>query len=191
MRIHRHLLVAMLALSGLVLTSCGDDDDTSAGSTTTTTTEGSAISASTTEAPDGEVTGFDVYLRPAELGDDCTAVFPVTREATVEGGVGDALAQLLAGPTDEESAEGLTSWFSTETEGMLNGVVVEGGVAEVDFQDFSSIIPNASSSCGSASLLAQLDSTVLQFPEIEQAVYAFDGDAEAFYSWLQLDVPES
>ncbi|HEU5082538.1 MAG TPA: GerMN domain-containing protein, partial [Acidimicrobiales bacterium] len=110
--------------------------------------------------------------------------------ATVDGGLDDALAQLLAGPTEEEAAEGLTSWFSAETEGMLNGVVVEGGLATVDFQDFSEIIPNASSSCGSAGLLAQLDGTVLQFPEIERVLYSFEGDTEAFYGWLQLDVPE-
>ncbi len=181
------LLLTLLALSGLVLSACGDDDETG---TDGTTTSAEVTSTSTSEAPDGEAAGVEVYLRP-EGADDCSAVFPVPRTATVEGGVADALAQLLAGPTDEEAAEGLTSWFSPETEGKLKGVVVEGGLAEVDFQDFSSIIPNASSSCGSASLLAQLDSTVLQFPDVEQVVYAFDGDPEAFYSWLQLDVPET
>lgn len=74
---------------------------------------------------------------------------------------------------------------------MLNGVVVEGGLAAVDLQDFWSTIPNASSSCGSTSLLAQLDSSVLQFPGVERVVYAFDGDPEAFCGWLQLDVPET
>lgn len=173
----------LLVLPALVLPACGDDD----ASTDTSTTS----STSTSAAPDGEEpSGFEVYLRP-EGAEECDAVFPVPREPTVEGGVGDALTQLLAGPTQDEAAEGLTSWFSSETEGMLNGVVVAGGLATVDFQDFSSIIPNASSSCGSASLLAQLDGTVLQFSEIERALYTFDGDAEAFYSWLQLDVPET
>jgi spore germination protein GerM len=176
------LLVSLLAVSALVLSACGDDDDVSADDTST----------STAEVPDTEQPGeFDIYLTPAELGDDCSEVVPVPRTATVEGDLGDALAQLLAGPTAEEEAQGLTSWFSSETEGMLAGAVVEGGLAEVDFQDFSGIIPNASSSCGSASLLAQLDSTVLQFPDVERVVYSFDGDSEAFYSWLQMDVPGS
>lgn len=174
------LLVAVFVL-GLVAAGCGDDDDSAA--TTTSTSEPSG--STTTERPED----FEVFLLPAEMGEDCSEVIGVPRSATVEGDVGDALAQLLAGPATDEEAQGLSSWFSSETEGMLGGVVVENGVAEVDFEDFSGIIPNASSSCGSASLLAQLDSTVLQFDGIDQAIYSFNGDRDAFYEWLQLDAP--
>ena len=48
---------------------------------------------------------------------------------------------------------------------------------------------NASTSAGSALLLAQLDATLTQFPTVEATRYSFDGDQEAFYSWLQLAVP--
>ena len=174
------VLVA-IAVIVAVVAACGDDDDDTTAASTTTSEE---ASTTTTEGP----RGFEVFLLPADA-DDCSAVVPVEREATVEGAAGDALTQLLAGPTEEEEASGLRSWFSDQTAGMLNGVVVEGGVAEVDFDDFSKIIPNASSSCGSASLLAQLDHTVLQFPEIDRAVYSFGGDRDAFYEWLQLSAP--
>lgn len=184
------LLVATVAVAGLALTSCGDDD--SASDTTATTDSPTTTSTTTTESPDGEqAAAFEIFLLPSETGDDCSEVVGVPRAATVEGDVGDALAQLLAGPTADELAQGLTSWFTVETEGMLNGVVVEGGRAEVDFQSFAELMPNASTSCGSASLLAQLDHTVLQFEGIDEVVYAFDGDREAFYGWLQLSAPES
>lgn len=180
------LLLAATAMLGLVLVSCGDDDEPAASATTEPT-----ISSETT-SPEGQAT-VDVYLLPEEIGDDCSVVIPSERQTQVEeqaeDEVGDALARLLAGLTAEERAQGLDSWFSEETEGMLNSVVIEGGVAEVDLADFSEIIPNASSSCGSASLLAQLDNTVLQFPQIDEVVYSFDGDRASFYEWLQLVPP--
>lgn len=183
------LLVATVAIVGFALASCGDEDD---GASDTTPTTDTSTSTSTSVAPDGEqAADFEIFLLPSETGDDCSEVVGVPRAATVEGEVGDAVAQLLAGPTDEELAQGLTSWFTVETEGMLNGVVVEGGRAEVDFQGFADLMPNASTSCGSASLLAQLDRTVLQFEGIDEVVYSFDGDRDAFYGWLQLSAPES
>jgi spore germination protein GerM len=180
------MLLAVTALLGFVVAACGDDDEST---TTDTSAEPTTPSASDTDSPEGQAT-FDVYLLPAEIGDDCSAVISSEREAQADGDVGDALAQLLAGPTAEEQAEGMGSWFSDETAGMLNGVAIEDGVADVDFADFSGVIPNASSSCGSTSLLAQLDSTVLQFPEVDEVVYSFDGDEAAFYEWLQLSPPE-
>lgn len=185
------MLVTVTAMLGLVVAVCGDDDTAASDTTRTTTTEPTTTSEATTTSetasPEGPA-AFDVYLLPAEIGDDCSVVIPSERQ--VEGDVGDALAQLLAGPTAEEQAEGMGSWFSEETAGMLRGVVIEEGMAEVDFADFSEIIPNASSSCGSAQLLAQLDSTVLQFPQVEEVLYSFDGDRAVFYEWLQLAPPE-
>lgn len=176
-------MIGLVAVLGLVVTGCGDDDDDSTATTERTTPDES----SSTEAP-GE--SFELFLLPAEVGDDCSEVTSVEREAPDGTDVEAALTLLFAGPTAEDEASGLSSWFSSETEGMLNGVTVEDGVAEVDFADFSGIIPNASSSCGSASLLAQLDNTVLQFPDVDEAVYSFDGDRDAFYEWLQLSAPE-
>jgi len=74
---------------------------------------------------------------------------------------------------------------------MLRSVRIANGVAHVDFRDFSRVIPNASSSCGSALLLAQLDRTAKQFPTVRRAVYSFDGSARTFYEWLQRSPPTS
>ena len=87
------------------------------------------------------------------------------------------------------SGRGFGGWFSQKTAGHVRGVRIAEGVAYVDFHNFARDIPNASSSCGSALLLAQLDRTAKQFPTVRLAVYSFDGSRRAFYEWLQRDVP--
>lgn len=131
-----------------------------------------------------------VYVGHADRGDPCEDVFPLDREVPADAPLRGALEALLAGPTEQEADAGYGGWFSAETEGMLHGVRLDDGTAHVDFADFSEVIPNASTSCGSALLLGQLDATVTQFDTVTEARYAFDGDQEAFYEWLQLAPPE-
>ena len=47
-------------------------------------------------------------------------------------------------------------------------------------------INNASTSCGSAGYLSQLDNTVRTASGATRVLYAFDGDPEAFWYWLQI-----
>jgi hypothetical protein len=96
-----------------------------------------------------------------------------------------ALNSLLAGPTPEERTAGLSSFFSDETAGMLSSVRLEDGVAYVDFQDFSGIIPNASTSAGSTQFLDQIAGTIFQFDGVREADLSFDGSCDAFWNWLQ------
>lgn len=114
------------------------------------------------------------------------AVHPVYRAVPKSPAVLRAsLEALLAGLTPAERAGSLGSWFSEETEGMLRGVTITEGHAVVDFDDLRPVIPNASSSAGSARLLAQLDATVFQFRSVESVEYRINGDCEAFNEWLQ------
>jgi hypothetical protein len=96
---------------------------------------------------------------------------------------------LLAGPTAVERHAGYGGWFSARTAGALRSVRISRSVAHIDFRDFSRLIPNASSSCGSTLLLAQLDRTATQFPTVDRAVYSFNGSRRAFYEWLQREPP--
>lgn len=99
-----------------------------------------------------------------------------------------ALAALLEGPTPAERTGGITSWFSAETAGRLRSVAVDSaGHAVVDFADLAAVIPSASSSAGSALLLAELNGTVFAFPEVRTVEYRSDGSCEAFWNWLQYD----
>lgn len=115
---------------------------------------------------------------------------PVTRRVPevreTEAVLHIVLEELLEGPTEEERGSGFISWFSGDTTAMLNDVSIsDEGVAIVDFDDFSHIIPNASTSAGSALLLSQLNGTVFQFDNIEAIIYQFDESCKAFWYWLQ------
>lgn len=111
---------------------------------------------------------------------------PVERVVPRSTGVlAASLGALLAGPTAEERAAGLTSWFSEETAGLLRGVRIDDGHAVVDLGDLPSVIPGASSSAGSALLLSELDATVFQFATVQTAEYRLQGSCTAFTEWLQ------
>jgi spore germination protein GerM len=126
---------------------------------------------------------------PRATGASCTRVFPLKRTVTSPAVLTGALRALLAGPTAAERAGGYGGWFSRQTAGHLRSVRVDAGVAYVDLRNFAGHIPNASSSCGSALLLAQLDRTATQFPTVRHAFYSFEGSQRAFYEWLQRNVP--
>jgi hypothetical protein len=133
----------------------------------------------------------EVFFANADLGDPCGEVFAVTREVDADDPVTGALEALLAGPTATEQAQGYGGWFSQDTaDTLLAATVDDDGTAHVVFSDLRLMIPNASSSCGSAGLLAQLDTTLLAFDHIRSTRYAL-ADQGAFYEWLQLADPDA
>ncbi|HEX2149714.1 MAG TPA: hypothetical protein VHI31_06045 [Actinomycetota bacterium] len=142
----------------------------------------------TPSEPSPQAETVKIFLAPAGSG-DCAEVVEVEREVGGRPTLRTGMEQLLAGPTDEERARGLGGWFSEATRDLLISAEREGDVARVDFKDLRDVIPNASSSCGSAGLLAQLDSTAKQFGA-SRTLYSINGDLDTFYSWLQLTTPE-
>jgi len=122
--------------------------------------------------------------------DPCGTVAPVVRKVAGPVTAEIALRELLAGPTVEETAVGFTSLFGPATSDALLDATVAGGIARVSFRDLRLLLPNASSSCGSAALLAALDATLAQLPGIRGARYSFGGDEVAFYEWLQMAPPD-
>lgn len=97
-----------------------------------------------------------------------------------------AMGWLVRGPTPEEQASGIQSWFSAGTAGALRSVTVDSaGSATVDFEDLRRLIPNASSSAGSAMLLHELHGTVFQFPDIRSVEFRILGSCDLFWEWLQ------
>ena len=133
--------------------------------------------------------GVQIFAPRGGPGPSCRRVFPLPRSVRTPGVLTGAMRALLRGPTAAERASGYGGWFSVKTAGMFRGARVANGVAYVDFRNFSRVIPGASSSCGSALLLAQLDRTAQYFPTVKRAVYSFDGSVPAFYEWLQRSPP--
>ncbi len=144
--------------------------------------------------PTGTPTSSDVavvkmFAPRGGPGPNCARVSPLRRRVTEPAVLTGAMRTLLAGPTAAERRAGYGGWFSAKTAHTLRSVNISQGVAYVDFRNFSRLIPNASSSCGSALLLAQLDRTAGQFPTVGHAVYSFNGSRNAFYEWLQRKEP--
>lgn len=193
-------IATALGLLVLVLAACtGDDQETppeppdNAGGAGASEPEDPEPEPGPEPEPDGDAdnksVAVSVYFHNTERSDDPADVDPRPRTVTGPAVLRGALEELLRGPTDAEHAEGDRSWFSTDTAGMLRSVRIEDGTAFVDFEDFSRVVPGASSSAGSATLLAELEATTTQFPSVERARFAFEGDERAFSEWLQRDVP--
>jgi len=141
-----------------------------------------------------KVTQTIVYFHnPARVPDgedDCRAVYGVERtlasSATPTARAHWALTELFRGPTEEEAGRGFTSFFSEATDGLLKEVRVEGAVAYVNMADIRTVVPNASTSCGSVSLMTEMEETLKHSREITKVIFAIDGDTQAFYDWVQI-----
>jgi hypothetical protein len=140
-------------------------------------------------APAARGVTVSVYFTRGDPGPSCRRVLARPRDVVAPGVLRGALRELLRGPTAAERRLGYGGWFSARTQGKLRSVRIAGGVAYVDLHDLRRTIPNASTSCGSALLLAQLDRTVTQFPTVRRGVYSLDGDRAAFYEWLGRSAP--
>lgn len=179
-------LAGVLIIIGGVLLLVSRDQPSTPGSAVPPTTQ---TTTTTTSTPPAATVTVKVFFHKG-VPDDPAKVTPVDRSVPKTAMVATAaLRELLAGPTSSERAAGYWSQFSAVTAGQLRGVRVDGGVAYADFNDFSRVIPNASSSFGSAALLAELDATVKQFGTVKSTVYSFNGNVDAFYEWLQLTPP--
>ncbi len=189
------------------------DDDTTT-DTTVDDTDDSDVAvdppATTTTTTDVDDTddGDEVVDPPEQLGDtevlvylfggpdsdpenyDCAGVFPATRLVQSPMVLSGAIEALVAGPTADERAAGYDSWFSEEIGWKVDSVTITDGIAHIDFTEDSPFIPNASTSCGSMGLMAQLDMTATQFSSVDRAIYSIGGDVAAFYHWLERDVPQ-
>lgn len=192
-----------LAVLALIVAACGEGDggasttSITASSSSTTTAAPSTTSPETTPATETTTTteimaGQTVQLFFASADEsDCsnTDMFGRSIDETADP-IESALRLLVAGPTAEEQATGAGSFFSTETEETIRSINLEGGLLTVDFEDLRPVIPNASTSCGHLSLIAQLNSTAFQFEEVDRVTYQIEGSCETFFNWLQTDCQE-
>lgn len=164
--------------------------------TTTTTTTGAtttsiaATSTTTTTTEPPPVESVEVFFSVGD-GSDCSMV----EGFTVKVPAGDdpievSLAALVGGPTEEEAEAGASSFFSTDTAEVITSISLEDGLLLVDFVDLRSDLEGASTSCGSETLLSQLNATALQHPNVERVRYSVVGSCSVFFNWLQRQCTE-
>jgi spore germination protein GerM len=183
--------LAQLASTAIAIVGVGCGDATENTTTTVPTAPLSADSTSSTSgaAQTGDVT-VQVFFTPTRaVQTDCSVTAPVNRTVQGPDVLANTLTQLLAGPNAEERDAGLQSWFSADTADSLRSADIVDGTAYIDFEDFRIMLSAATSSCGSAIFLNQLDRTLGQFPTIERTLYSFEGDVKAFYEWIQMGSP--
>lgn len=145
--------------------------------------------AACTPAPVTPAAGEKVVTAYFACGDMDYPTVPIAVQRAVPDDEDDltaALLALLAGPTEAERAAGFRSWFSAETAGRLNDATIgDDGHAVINFQTFSHMIPNASTSAGSEHLMAEIGATVAQFPAVQTFEVQFDGSCDLFGDWQQ------
>ncbi|MGB7202205.1 MAG: GerMN domain-containing protein [Pyrinomonadaceae bacterium] len=120
--------------------------------------------------------------------DDCTKVYPVTRQVPKTKSVATAaLQELFNGTNKDEEAKGYGSFSPTETAGILKSVDIRRGAAYVNFDKrVNDQLGSATSSCGGAQFFGMVEATLKQFPTIKKVYYAIERNTNDFYEWVQV-----
>ena len=106
---------------------------------------------------------------------DCQKNFAVERTIPKTVAVARAaLEELLAGPTDEEKAEG---YFTSINPGVkVQSLIVAGGIANVDFDEQLEF--QVGGSCRVAAIASQIIETLKQFSTVGDVVISINGRTE-------------
>lgn len=195
--------LAGVAVLALVLAACGDGEGVASTASMVSTSSTSSAAAPSTTTPEASTTLQPTTTTDAMTGRTVQVVFASSDQSdcsntdsfarTIDDAaepIESTFHLLVAGPTPEEQATGAGSFFSGDTEGMVRSVTVEDGLLTVDFEDLRPEIPNASTSCGHFSLIAQLNGTAFQFEEVDRVTYQIEGNCDTFFNWLQTDCQE-
>lgn len=206
----RRVATVGVVVMAVVLAGCAGDDGNGAATDEPTGTATPIATPGTTEEPTPEPTGTATETatetptseptgEPVEVffsvgdGSDCSEVqgFPRVPPNSVPGDedsrVAFAFGELLAGPTPEEIEAGAGSFFSSETADAVLSVVVESDRLTLDLADVRLLLNNASTSCGSEALLAQLNATAFGRGDVQETLFRIDGSCATFANWLQRD----
>jgi hypothetical protein len=95
-----------------------------------------------------------------------------------------SLVAMLDGPTEDERADGLMTWFPQDSGGALEGVNLIDGVATVQLSSRLLGLAEAPPPEPADDVIAQLNATVFQFANVQVVRYELDRTCEAFDVWL-------
>jgi hypothetical protein len=146
-------------LFGAVLVGCGSDDT----STTTTSRVTTTSTASTSTSVNASATASVYFIRDEKVG-------PAGRPVTAGTPAQSALTALLAGPSAEDAAAGLSTLIPSGTK--LLGVSIANDIATVDLsKEFTS----GGGSLSMQGRVAQVVYTATQFPSAHSVNFRVDG----------------
>ncbi len=147
--------------------------------------------------PSADKTAIIYFSNSAKEPDDntdCGLTYGVERNITYNSAdeyLVKSLQELFKGPTPSEIEQGYTSFFSADTADILTELKIENGTVYLNLKDIRPLIPNASTSCGSQSLLAQIEETIKHTREFDRVIITIDKSAQTFYDWIQFGCQES
>ncbi len=186
--------LVVVAHAGTVLTaSCGSTVSTSTSPSTSIESAAPTAAASSTTQPAPTTTTDQEHRRvriafSSSDGTSCSDVSVADRSLAPDTDpLRSAFDLLVARPTPAEEADGFASPFSEATAGTVWSKDLDNGLLVVDFEDSRTELNNASTSCGSEALLAQLNATAFEFGDVERVTYAVAGSCETFFNWLQCE----
>ena len=172
----------------LVLAACNPQSTPSIDSSTTTQVV-STTTPVTTSAALVTTTSTMSTSTTATLGGPAVQVFEAD-----PSGCSEDMAVTGTFHAIDESAEPIAAAFQLwlearlgeqAAEGMLHSAELDDGLLTVDFGDLRAVMNNASTSCGTFSLRAELNATAFQFPDVDRVTYQIEGNCKTFEDWLQ------
>lgn len=119
----------------------------------------------------------EVYFGSTESpeGDECETVYVRERHVPeTEKLAQAALTELLKGPTLQERQDGY--FTSLPPEVVINSLVINNGIALVDFSD--SLERGVGGSCRVLAIRTQIEKTLMQFPSVEEINISINGRTE-------------
>ncbi len=191
-------LVALLTAFVLLVAACGSDGDGAAVSTTTTTPSTSVSTSDTTSTTGPSITSGSVTTTDTIAATQFADIFFVQGNGyaipvVVAVPAGPALARnailaLIAGPTETQRADGLSSSVPPDT--VLLGLTIRDGLALVDL---SRQFESGGGTFSMTARLAQVVYTLTQFSTVDEVEFWLEGQAVTVFSseGLVLDGPVS
>jgi hypothetical protein len=96
----------------------------------------------------------------------------------------NTLEQLVAGPTDEERADGFRSFWSAETADAINSVQLADGAVQVNFGSPVTAIRGADDEPARSFLLADIYTSLFQYERVRSVELRLGNDCDAFFDLL-------
>jgi hypothetical protein len=153
------------------------------------------VMRATDEENEMEVIVYFSDKQAIQEGGDCGIVYGTSRTISqsfdLESEIEATLQELFKGPTTQEEEGRFTSIFSQETADLLNDFRLVDNTAYVDLDNAPEKLAGQNASCAGQALLSQIEETVKHNQQVTQVVISTNGDAQAFYEWLQLPCDES